>query len=428
MERQRSVLIIVQNLPVPLDRRVWLECQALRDAGYDVSVICPRGDGEPRRQVLDGVAIYTYRPAPQARGALGFLVEFVYCWLRTALLSLVVHRRHRFDVIQACNPPDTYWALARLWRRRGVRFVFDQHDLNPELFRSRFGEPTSPAARAQLRALRWLERRTYAAADHVIATNESYRRIALDRGGLDPRDVTVVRSGPDTTRLRPVAPEPSLRRGAEHLLVYLGIMGPQDNVDVLLDVVAGLVRRRGAASVHLALLGFGDCLESLERQARQMGIEQHVTFTGRADEAMIRAYLSTASVGLAPDLKTPLNDVSTHNKVMEYMACRLPVVSFDIEESRVTAGDCALFVGSGDVAAYTTAVESLLDDDERRAAMGAAARERCVEVLDWRHQVAPYRDVFRTVLGDPVPVAAGAADQDRVIDLRDRPAVRERVR
>lgn len=386
------VLIVVQNLSVPLDRRVWLECQALRDAGYVVSVICPAGPGEPPHRVLDDIAIYSYRPAPSARGAVGYAAEFGYSWLRTAALSVRVRRERGFDVIQACNPPDTYWALARLWRPRGIRFVFDQHDLNPELFLSRFGQPRGLAARAQLAALRWLERRTYAAADHVIATNESYRRIAETRGGLAPRAVSVVRSGPDTRVMRPVRPPTHLAR--PRLLVYLGIMGPQDGVDQALLVMDELVHGRGRTDVHLALLGFGDCHEELKATCTHLGLDSHVTFTGRADAAMVADYLSSADVGVCPDLKTPLNDVSTMNKVMEYMAYCLPSVSFDLMESRASAADTAVFVESGNVSGFADAVEALLDDDERRVAMGAAARRRVELELDWAAQRTAYVALF----------------------------------
>ncbi|HEV7148851.1 MAG TPA: glycosyltransferase, partial [Pedococcus sp.] len=234
-----GVLIVVQNLSVPLDRRVWLECQALRDAGYTVSVICPDGPGGPRRRMLEGVWIRTYRPAPVAAGLIGYAVEFLYSWLCTAWLSLLVWRERGFRVLQACNPPDTYWALARLWRLRGVHFVFDHHDLNPELFRSRFGEPRGVLGRAQLGALTWLERRTFTTADRVISTNESYRQVAVGRGGRDPGTVTVVRSGPDTASMRPVWPMGPSAPGYQ--LVYLGIMGPQDGVDQALLVMDELV-------------------------------------------------------------------------------------------------------------------------------------------------------------------------------------------
>ncbi|KQY42920.1 glycosyltransferase family 4 protein [Cellulomonas sp. Root137] len=408
--RPPRVLIIVQNLPVPLDRRVWLEAQALTAAGYEVSVICPKGPGDPARQVLDGVGIYKYRPAPEANGLLGFVVEFAYSWLRTALLSVVVRRERGFDVIQACNPPDTYWLLALLWRVAGVRFVFDHHDLNPELFRSRFGEPRSAGARAQYAGLLWLERRTFRAAHRVISTNESYRRVALERGGVPREHTEVVRSGPDTRRMRPVVPESDRARGG-HLLAYLGIMGPQDDVHVVLEVMDELVRVRGRRDVRAALLGFGDTLEDLRRQCTALGLDDVVEFTGRVGPREIGDYLSAASVGVGPDRNTPLNDASTMNKTMEYMAYAVPAVSFDLTETRFSAGDTGVIVPSGDVGAFADAVEALLDDEDRRVALSLAARERAVAELDWRPQRRRYLGVFDGLLGfcstvpsdDPAP-------------------------
>ncbi len=262
------ILIIVQNLPVPLDRRVWLECQALLARGYRVSVICPKGPGDPSRQRIDGVDIYKYSPAPEAEGLLGFAWEFAYSWVRTALLTLAARRRGRFDVIQACNPPDTYWLLALAWRPFGVRFVFDHHDLNPELFISRFGTPAGLVRKLEYRGLRWLERRTFRAADRIISTNESYKAVAVRRGDRRPGHVTVVRSGPDTQQMRPVYPERPHAVGTVNL-AYLGIMGPQDGVDQVLLVMDELVRKRGRTDITATLLGFGDCLEDLKAQSTQ---------------------------------------------------------------------------------------------------------------------------------------------------------------
>src|SRR5215213_7325145 len=387
------VLIIVQNLPVPLDRRVWLECQALVRSGYEVSVICPKGPGDRARQEIDGVHIYKYRPAPEAAGLAGFALEFIYSWLRTALLTLAVWQRRPFQVIQACNPPDTYWLLARLWRSHGVKFVFDQHDLNPELFLSRFGQLNSPTARLEYKGLLWLERMTYRTADKVISTNESYKSIAMRRGGKKPKDVAVVRSGPDTRQMRPIYPLNG-QKGRHHSLVYLGIMGPQDGVDLVLRVMADLVHGRGRRDVHVTLLGFGDCLEALQREATRLNLDQWVTFTGRADKSMIADHLSAADVGLCPDLKTPLNDVSTMNKTMEYMAHALPSVSFDLVETRVSGGDSVIYVPSGDVEAFADAVEELLDNPDLRLSMAKRARARVARELDWRPQARAYVKVF----------------------------------
>ena len=435
LPRPRRVLVIVQNLPVPLDRRVWLECRALTAQGYGVSVICPQDPGGPAMHTVDGVEIHTYPPAPEAVGFAGYVREFVYSWVRTALLSVRVWRRQGFDVIQACNPPDTYWLLALLWRVRGVRFVYDQHDLNPELFLSRFGEPRTRRDRWQYRGLLWLERMTYRTAHRVISTNRSYQAVAYRRGDRRPADVTVVRSGPDTTSMRPLYPDPARRAGADALLVYLGIMGPQDNVDQLLLVMDELVHQRGRRGVRLALLGFGDCLEDLRRQCRLLGLDDHVEFTGRVGPAAIARYLSAADLGVGPDLKTPLNDVSTMNKTMEYMAYCLPSVSFDLVEARESAGDAGRFVRSGDISAFADAVEELLDDAELRVVMGLAARDRVVRDLDWASQAAAYVSVFDDLFGgsrhgrDSGPVVASgelpyaapsAGSDDVLVDLDDR--------
>ncbi|WP_020662872.1 glycosyltransferase family 4 protein [Amycolatopsis benzoatilytica] len=397
---RRHVLIIVQNLPVPLDRRVWLECRALSEAGYQVSVICPKGTGEPAYQVLDGVHLYKYAPPPDSTGVLSYLVEFGYCWLRTALLSLKVWKRRRFDAVQACNPPDTYWALARLWRLRGVRFVFDHHDLNPEVFRSRFGEPAGLAARIQLAGLYWLERMTFRTADRVVSTNASYRRIAVERGHVPVEHTTIVRSGPDTSVMRPRRPRPELRRGKDYLAVWLGIMGPQDGVDEVLEVAARVVREHHRTDVQFAILGFGDCLEDLRAQCTEMGLDDYVHFTGMVGPDEIADYFSTADVGLSPDPYSPLNDVSTMNKTMEYLAFALPVVASRLTENSLSAGDCAVYVKPGATAEFAAELVALLDDPQRRAELGKAGRVRAETELDWAPQARAYLSVYRDLFDE----------------------------
>jgi len=388
------VLIIVQNLSVPSDRRVWLECRALVGAGREVSVICPMGKGDGAYEHLEGVHIYRYPPPPPTKSTASFVYEFLYCWLRTLWLALRIRRRHGFDVIQACNPPDTFFALAWLFKPFGARFVFDQHDLCPEVYESRFEEPSRPI----LRALRLLERLTYLTADEVISTNESYREVALRRGHKAPEHVTVVRTGPDTSVLEAGPPEPSLRRGRAHLCCYLGVMGPQDGVDLAIRAAHCYVRTLGREDCTFVMMGGGDSYHDLVELVGELGMEDYVFLPGRVSDADLFAHLSTADLGLSSDPLNPLNDVSTMNKTMEYMAFGLPVVAFDLKETKVSAGDAARYVPPNDVEAYAGAIAELLDDPPRRAAMGRAGRERAETVLDWSRQAPAYLDVYRRVL------------------------------
>jgi glycosyltransferase involved in cell wall biosynthesis len=387
----RRVTIVVQNLPVPFDRRVWLEAQALVAAGYEVSVVCPSGrGGESRYERLDGVHIHRYPPPRTAMGVVGYAWEFAYCWARTAALVRHIQRTDGIDVLQACNPPDTFFALARLLRRQGVRFVFDQHDLCPETYASRFARSSGLLHRGLL----GLERATYRTADHVLATNGSYRAVALDRGACGPEQVTIVRTGPDPDRLRAGPPDPSLKRGRPHLVAYLGVMGPQDGVDVAVHAIADLVHRRRRTDTTFALIGDGDVRDDIVALVHHLGLDDVVDLPGRVPDDVLFGYLSTADVGLSPDPPGPLNDVSTMNKTMEYMAFGLPVVAFDLTETRVSAGEGALYAPGGSVPAFADLVGQLLDDPVRRRRMGDLARWRVEDELAWRHQADAYVGVY----------------------------------
>jgi glycosyltransferase involved in cell wall biosynthesis len=385
----RRVLIIVQNLSVPFDRRVWLEACSLRDAGFQVSVVCPMGTNDSARELLDAILIRRYPPPPDARGVATYLYEFMYCWMRTAALVFRAHRAEGFDVIQACNPPDTFWALALPFKLGGKKFVFDQHDLCPEVYESRFPH----GSRTLLRGLRLLERATYAVADHVISTNDSYRATAMGRGKVASADVTVVRTGPDPERLRRVAANADWRNGRRYLCAYLGVMGPQDGVDLALRAVAELVRA-GRDDIQFVFMGKGDSTDELIELAKQLEIWDVVTFTGRVPDEVVAEVLSTAELGLSPDPLNPLNDVSTMNKTMEYMAFELPVVAFDLKETRVSADNAAVYVEPNDVAAYARAISELLDDPRRRRDMGQQGRQRVVDVLAWQHQAPLYVSAY----------------------------------
>jgi glycosyltransferase involved in cell wall biosynthesis len=389
------VLIIVQNLPVPFDRRVWLECQALISAGYRVAVVCPKGRGDPAYQVIDSVELHKYRPYAPGGSKFSFVAEYAYSFLATAWTTLKARRSGRFAVIQACNPPDVFWPLGMAFRAaEGTRFVFDHHDLCPELYQSRF----PGGAKLPHRGLLALERRTHQAADHVIATNESYREIAMTRGGKPDADVTVVRTGPDPQRLKPGQADPELRRGRRHLAAYIGVMGPQDGVDIVVRAADIVVNKLGRDDIAFTLIGSGDCFDELVALRDELGLAGYVEFTGRAPDELVTRILSTADVGLSPDPKNPLNDVSTMNKTMEYMAFELPVVAFDLRETRVSAGEAAVYVEPNDERAYAEAIVALMDDEPRRARLGKMGRIRVEQELAWPHQERAYLGVYERLV------------------------------
>ena len=390
------ILVIVQNLPVPFDRRVWLECQALTAAGYDVSVICPKGPGDPSYQVIDDVRTYKYRPYAPGSGSIGFVAEYLYSFLATAWLLLKARKRRRFDVLQACNPPDIFWPIALVlrWLDR-TKFVFDHHDLCPELYLSRF-----PAkSKLPYRVLRWQERRTHRCADHVIATNDSYRDVAVRRSGKAPGAVTVVRTGPDPDRLRRGRADPGLRRGRRFLAAYIGVMGPQDGVDNVIRAAEAVIFKFGRDDIAFTLIGSGDCFGQLVALRDELDLTEHVEFTGRIPDEMVARILSTADLGLSPDPKNPLNDLSTMNKTMEYMAFGLPVVAFDLRETRVSAGDAAVYVRPNDVLQYAEAIIDLVDDEATRIRLGALGRERVERDLAWSHQRNAYLALYQELIG-----------------------------
>jgi glycosyltransferase involved in cell wall biosynthesis len=385
------VLIIVQNLPVPFDRRVWLECQALISDGQQVAVVCPKGRGDPAYEVINTVELYKYRPYAPGGSKVSFIAEYAYSFLATAWLTLKARRSGRFGVMQACNPPDIFWPIGMALRALdGTRFVFDHHDLSPELYESRF--PSGP--KLPYKMLRALERRTHRTADHVISTNESYRDVAVKRSGKPASKVTVVRTGPDPDQLRRGQAHPELRRGRRFLAAYIGVMGPQDGVDIVVRAADIVVHEFGRDDIAFTLIGSGDCFDDLVRLRDELGLAGHVEFTGRAPDEQVAQIMSTADVGLSPDPKNPLNDVSTMNKTMEYMAYELPVVAFDLRETRVSADEAAVYVTPNDVHEYARAIVALMDDDSARVQMGKLGRIRVEQELAWSHQQRAYLGVY----------------------------------
>lgn len=379
----RKILIVVENLPVPLDRRVWQEATTLHAHGAEVSVICPMARGWTKaREEIDGVHIYRHpMPAEAVSGAVACAREYgaaLWHWFR---LARIIRRERGFEVIMGCNPPDLVF-LPALWHRlRGVAYVFDQHDVCPEVYEAKFGK----------RGLFWQvmrlwERLNFAAATTSIATNDSFRRIAITRGRMAPEDVFVVRSGPRLERFIPGPGNRDLRCGAETVLGYVGVIGQQEGMDLLVDAVEHLVRveRR---SIHAVIVGFGPTLPELQADVAARGLGAHFTFTGPLFGDEMVAALNACDIGVAPDPRNAMNDISTMNKVMEYMALEKPLVQFDLAEGRASAGDCGLYARPNDPLDFAALIAELIDNPARARAMGKAGRIRVHEHLSWQHQV-----------------------------------------
>ncbi|MGW4057309.1 glycosyltransferase family 4 protein [Amycolatopsis sp. NPDC004747] len=375
-----KALILVENLSVPFDRRVWQESTTLRDAGWEVHVICPQGtkrDTEAEA-VVDGVHIHRYPLTAATGGPAGYLQEYGSALWHTLRLARKVGP---VDVVHACNPPDLLYLVAKYLKRSGAKFIFDQHDLCPELYLSRFDRGQD----LLYRGVCALERATYRAADVVISTNESYKQVARIRGGKKPEDVFVVRSAPVVERFHEVPAEPELKKGKPYLLAYLGVMGPQDGVDYALRALAKLRDEVGRTDWHAVFVGSGDAFDDMVALSAKLGLANQVEFTGRiSDEDLVR-YLSTADVCLSPDPLNPLNDVSTMNKVMEYMAMSKPIVSFELREARVSAGEAAVYAPANDESAFAKLVAQLLDDPEERVRMGKLGQARVAGPLSWEN-------------------------------------------
>lgn len=380
----RRVLIIVENLPVPFDRRVWAESLALTEAGYQVSVICPNSRNEASYEELSGVNIYRYPAPPEGSGVVAYIREFSYSLWAAFKLSLKVRREKGFDVIQACNPPDTMFLIALFHKWFGhKRFIFDHHDLSPELFSLRFDPSKKSFA---YRMLLWLERQTFKTADVVISTNESFKEIAIKRGSKNEDDVIVVRNGPDLNKFKPRAPRSELKDGRNYMVCYVGVMAIQDGLDYLLRAIHQVICVRNRNDITFVLIGSGDVLDNLKQLAKDLDIDQNVVFTGRIDDDILLAdYLSTADVCVAPDPMNDLNDKCTLIKIPEYMAIGKPTVSFNLTESKFSAQDAAVYAEKNDCAEFGNKIVELLDDPARRSEMGEFGQKRVHDILSWEH-------------------------------------------
>jgi glycosyltransferase involved in cell wall biosynthesis len=388
------ILIVVENLPVPFDRRVWLEARTLKAAGAIVSIICPTGKGfEAKYEVLEGIHIYRHKLPIDAEGAIGYLLEYGAALFWETVLSWKVFFKHGIDVIHGCNPPDLIFLIAAQFKIMGVKYVFDHHDINPELYEAKFNK----------RGFFWklmvlFERMTFALSSVSLATNESYKKIAIERGKMHPDDVFVVRSGPDLTKVKPVTPNPSWKNGRTYLIGYVGVMGQQEGIDLLLQSIEHLVKNQKRTDIQFVLVGGGPALSGLKEMATTLGVNDYVTFTGRAPDQDLFEVLSTADVCVNPDRVNPMNDKSTMNKIMEYMAFSKPIVQFEVTEGRFSAQEASLYANPNDPVDMADKIEEILSNPEEGKKMGEQGRKRVLNELSWKQSISPLISAYRKVL------------------------------
>ncbi len=380
--KRRSVLLLVENCSVPLDRRVWQEAKTLRDAGYAVCIVSPRDHGQRAWEILDGIEVYRHPALPNGSGPLGYALEYSMAMLWETLFVWKAFFRSGFDVVHVSNPPDILFLVGGLFKVIfSKKLVFDHHDICPELYEAKFGRKG-----LHFWVLSQLEKCSIKAADIVISTNESYRRIAIERAGKDPSRVFVVRNGPDLERLRLMPPTPARKHGRSYLVGYIGVIGAQDGLHHLIRAAAFIVHNCRRTNVHFAVLGSGSHLESTRQLARSLNVDHYFTFTGWASDQIILEYINTADLCVGPDDYNALNDKSTMVKIMEYMALGKPIVQFALTEGRISAGDASLYARPNDHIDFAGRILKLLDDPVQRTAMGQYGRERVERALAWRHQ------------------------------------------
>lgn len=376
----RKVLIIVENLPVPFDTRVWQEATTLAMNGYTVSVICPKGkEYTQEEEYLQGVHVFRHDLPAEGNGAVGYAKEYLTALKEELRLAKKVYKEIGFDVIHGCNPPDDIYMVAKHFKKYGVKYVFDHHDICPELFEAKFGKTSGLLYKSQL----WLEKQTYKHCTFAFVTNESYKKIAIERGKMNPNKVIILRSGPKLERMHIMPPVESIKRGYKYMVGYLGVIGQQEGIEYLLDAAKYIKEHDN--NVFWGIVGGGPHLEALKKQAHDMGLDDCVEFTGRASDQQMLEYLNTADVCVNSDKYNSMNDKSTMNKILEYMALAKPIVQFDLTEGRYSAQDASLYAKNNDAEDMAKKIMELLDNPELRKKMGAYGRNRVVNELSWEH-------------------------------------------
>ncbi len=394
MENKRKILIIVENLPVPFDTRVWQEATTLVQHGYTVSVICPMGKGyEAERELSYGVHIFRHRLPEAGSGALSYAREYGTALYHEIKLAHTVYREIGFDVIHGCNPPDNIWIVAQFFKKYGVKYVFDHHDICPELFEAKFGKKRGLFYQSQV----WLERQNYRHSTVSFVTNNSYREIAITRGKMLPENVFVLRSGPRADRMKILPRTPELKRGFPYMVGYVGVIGKQEGLDFLLEAAAWI--KQHGNSVFWGIVGGGPYLDTVKRKAAEMGLDDCVCFFGRTDDATMLNVLNTADICVNCDVYNAMNDKSTMNKVLEYMSLGKPIVQFDMTEGRFSSQEASLYAENNNAVDMAQKILWLTEHPEQRSAMGEFGRNRVNDELSWAHTGKALLEGYEKVFG-----------------------------
>lgn len=378
--RKGKILIIVENLPVPFDTRVWQEATTLVANGYTVSVICPKGKGYKKaEECIQGVHIFRHDMPKEGNGVIGYLREYLVALKEELRLAKRIYKEIGFDVIHGCNPPDNIYLVAKRFRKYGVKYVFDHHDICPELFEAKFGHAGGLLYKSQV----FMERQTYKYCTFAFVTNESYKKIAVTRGKMDPDKVMVLRSGPKLERMKIIEPVEQIKRGYPYMVGYVGVIGQQEGIEYLLEAAKYVKEREN--NVFWGIVGGGPHVETMRKQAHSMGLDDCVEFTGRVSDRQMLEYLNTADVCVNSDEYNSMNDKSTMNKILEYMALAKPIVQFDLTEGRYSAQEASLYAKKNDSKDMAEKIIELLKDPEKRKTMGEYGRKRVIEELSWEH-------------------------------------------
>ncbi len=390
--KKKHILFIVENLPVPFDRRVWQEATTLQEAGYEISIICPKMKGFTKKyETIAGIDIYRHPLPIEANGGIDYLWEYLTAIFWWIVYAIKIYIKKPFQAIHGCNPPDLIFIIGLLFKPFGVKYVFDHHDVNPELYIAKFGKKD-----ILYKAMLLFEKWTFKTANFSIATNESYKKIAIERGGMPPHNVQVVRSGPKLENLKIADGNPIYKKGRKYLVGYLGTVGEQEGIDLLLESARYIVEKR--QDVQFAIVGGSTMMEQLISWRDQMNLTEYVDFYGRVPDELMLDILNTADVGVNPDKPTEMNNISTMNKIMEYMALKKPIVQFDLKEGRFSAQEASLYVEASNTTDFAEKVIYLLDNPEVRTKMGEIGYHRILNVLSWNYEKKKLLDFYAKVL------------------------------